>query len=114
MIRITLLTLACLAPLSAQAHAFLKKASPLVGSTITAPPAEIGLDFTEDVEPTFCKVTVTNAAGQRVDHNDLHGTGAHLTEGVGPLTPGTYKVEWHALSVDTHRTEGSFAFTVAQ
>ena len=114
MIRISLLMLACLAPLAAQAHALLKKASPLVGSTVTTPPAEVWLDFSEGIEPAFCTVTVTNAAGVRVDHNDLHGAGAHLAVGVGPLTSGTYKVVWHALSVDTHRTEGSFSFTVAQ
>jgi methionine-rich copper-binding protein CopC len=26
--------------------------------------------------------------------------------------PGTYHVNWRALSVDTHTTEGSFSFTV--
>ena len=28
------------------------------------------------------------------------------------LAPGHYKVSWHALSVDTHRTEGGFSFDV--
>ena len=28
------------------------------------------------------------------------------------LSPGTYRVRWHVLSVDTHKTEGSFTFTV--
>ena len=112
MIRVAIL-LTCLAPLPAAAHALLKKASPLVGSTVAAAPAEVGMDFSEGVEPSFCTVTVQDAAGARVDHNDLHGAGSHLAIGVGPLPPGTYKVVWHALSVDTHRTEGSFSFTVA-
>jgi len=30
-----------------------------------------------------------------------------------PMTPGTYTVEWHATSVDTHKTEGHFSFTLA-
>jgi copper resistance protein C len=34
--------------------------------------------------------------------------------GLKPLPPGTYKVLWHALSVDTHTTEGSFSFRVGQ
>jgi len=29
-----------------------------------------------------------------------------------PLSPGRYSVRWHAVSVDTHRTEGAFQFTV--
>jgi methionine-rich copper-binding protein CopC len=30
----------------------------------------------------------------------------------GALPPGKYKVRWRILSVDTHRTEGSFSFEV--
>ncbi|MFZ0103951.1 MAG: copper resistance protein CopC [Pseudolabrys sp.] len=29
------------------------------------------------------------------------------------LPKGTYKVLWHVLSVDTHRTQGDFSFRVA-
>ena len=29
-----------------------------------------------------------------------------------PLTPGRYRVHWHVVSVDTHRTEGEYSFTV--
>jgi methionine-rich copper-binding protein CopC len=28
------------------------------------------------------------------------------------LAPGDYSVEWHVTSVDTHKTEGHFTFTV--
>jgi methionine-rich copper-binding protein CopC len=28
--------------------------------------------------------------------------------------PSTVNVTWHAVSVDTHKTEGHFVFTVAQ
>jgi methionine-rich copper-binding protein CopC len=28
------------------------------------------------------------------------------------LGPGVYDVNWHAVSVDTHHTQGSFSFTV--
>jgi hypothetical protein len=28
--------------------------------------------------------------------------------------PGTYRVNWHVLSVDTHTTEGNFTFTVGK
>jgi hypothetical protein len=29
-----------------------------------------------------------------------------------PLTPGTYRVSWRVVSVDTHPTEGNFTFTI--
>jgi methionine-rich copper-binding protein CopC len=32
--------------------------------------------------------------------------------GLKSLSQGTYRVRWQALSVDTHKTEGSFTFTV--
>jgi methionine-rich copper-binding protein CopC len=30
------------------------------------------------------------------------------------LPPGEYKVEWHAVSDDTHRVKGNYTFSVAQ
>ena len=35
-----------------------------------------------------------------------------LTVSVGNLPAGTYKVTWKVTSVDTHKTHGSFTFTV--
>jgi hypothetical protein len=34
--------------------------------------------------------------------------------GLKPLGPGSYKVHWRALSVDTHTTQGTFSFHVGQ
>jgi methionine-rich copper-binding protein CopC len=28
------------------------------------------------------------------------------------MVPGKYKVEWHAVSVDTHKSEGTYRFQV--
>lgn len=32
--------------------------------------------------------------------------------GLKSLPQGTYRVRWHVLSVDTHKTEGNFTFRV--
>jgi len=102
-----------LAP-AAQAHAFLDHPVPAVGST-ASPPHEVRLWFTEAVEPAFSAVTVTNAAGDRVNVGkvaiDSHDP-QELHVAVKPLTPGVYQVQWHVISVDTHRTQGNFSFTV--
>jgi len=50
-----------------RAHAFLDHASPAVGSSVPTAPAVVILWFTQDLEPAFSNVTVTNEAGQRVD-----------------------------------------------
>lgn len=103
------------ATLPASAHAFLDHASPAVGSSVPAAPAAVTLWFTQDLEPAFSSVTVTNPAGQRVDLGSARvppGQPAELQVGLKPLPPGTYTVNWHVISVDTHPTEGSFTFTV--
>ncbi len=105
--------LACGGPRDASAHAFLKHADPPVGASVAAAPAGIGIDFTESVEPAFCAVTVQDSSGARVDRNDLHGSGTHLAISVRTLPAGTYTVEWHATSTDTHKTQGRYRFTVA-
>ena len=104
-----------LAASSAFAHAFLKNASPPVGSDIPVAPAAVTITFTEGVEPSFSIIEVRNAQGQRVDKADPHLVGGEQTRlavNLQKLPPGTYKVIWHATSVDTHKTEGSFTFTV--
>jgi methionine-rich copper-binding protein CopC len=100
---------------SADAHAMLDHASPAVGSTVAHAPASLSLFFTEPLEAAFSGVSVRNAAGQRVDAGRAHlarGNKVELQVPLKPLPPGTYKVEWHVLSVDTHKSQGSFSFTV--
>ena len=102
---------------SARAHAFLDHASPAVGSSVPASPPVVTLWFTQDLEPAFSDVTVTNEAGQRVDLGNARippGSPAELEIGLRQLPPGTYLVSWHVVSVDTHPTEGTFTFEVGR
>lgn len=99
----------------ARGHAFLDHASPAVGSSVPASPPTVTLWFTQDLEPAFSGVTVTNEAGQRVDLGNAQipqASPAELQIGLKPLPPGTYLVSWHVVSVDTHPTEGTFTFEV--
>jgi methionine-rich copper-binding protein CopC len=100
----------------AQAHAFLDHADPRVGSTVRAAPAEVRLWFTQEIEPAFSSVQVSNAAGERVDKSDAHVDRADRTllqVSIPTLPPGDYKVTWRVVSVDTHVTQGDFTFQVA-
>jgi len=99
----------------ALAHAFLESAVPAVGGTVSTPPKEVSITFTDEVEPSFSKIEVTDAAGKAVDSGGAHLSKESpkvLTVGLQPLPPGTYHVNWHVTSVDTHKSEGSFTFTV--
>jgi copper resistance protein C len=99
----------------AAGHAFLDRAEPRVGGRVRTPPAQVTLWFTERLEPAYSRVQVVNEAGQRVDRNDggVVGDGRQLRISLTPVPPGTYRVAWRVLSVDTHVTEGDFTFRVA-
>lgn len=111
------LLIACalaLAPVSALAHGHLDHAQPAVGSTVAAP-KEVSLWFTEAVEPKFSSIIVQDAKGtpMQIGKAEIAADNkANLKIKVKPLPPGVYKVMWKVLSVDTHRTQGSFSFTV--
>src|SRR5208283_4298649 len=103
-----------LAPVAASAHAFLREAVPAVGSTVQTAPQNLILLYTESVEPAFTTVTVAagahfEAARPQPSADDPRQISVPLK----PMTAGIYTVTWHATSVDTHKTEGHFSFTVA-
>jgi methionine-rich copper-binding protein CopC len=106
------LLLVPLAVTAARAHAMLDHASPAVGSSVSSTPGEVVLTFTQNLEASFSSVTVTDAKGTRVDAGKPQVSGNTMRVGLKASGPGTYKVHWHVLSVDTHTTEGTFSFTV--
>ena len=115
-LRITLLLIA-FAALGGEAfaHAMLKSARPGVGSTFATSPRTLELDFSEGVVPSFSGIVLHDQDGRVVRLGPL-AKGSSATTLVAPivgsLSDGTYTVTWHAVSVDTHRTQGSFRFTV--
>jgi methionine-rich copper-binding protein CopC len=96
---------------AAHAHAYLDRANPRVGSTVRTAPREVTLWFSQKLEPSFSSAQVTDAAGARVDQG-ARVSGMQIHVSVKSLPPGTYRVRWRVLSVDTHTTEGSFSFRV--
>ncbi len=101
---------------AALAHAFLDHAEPPVGRTVRPAPAEVQLWFSQELEPAFSRIQVFDAQEHRVDRNDSHldpKNSAELVVSLQPLPPGTYKVVWRVVSVDTHVTEGHHSFKVA-
>ena len=100
----------------ASAHALLKNATPPVGGTVSASPSEIRITFSEGVEPRFSGIALTNKTGAAMpvgkssvvpsDNSTL------ITPVLQALEPGLYTVKWHAVATDTHKTQGSFQFTI--
>ena len=112
LVMVVSLLLAPLAITAARAHAFLDHATPLVGSTVPTAPHEVALSYTQNLEAAFSTVEVTDASGARVDQGKPQISGSTMRVGLKSIGPGSYKVRWHVLSVDTHTTEGSFTFHV--
>src|SRR5713226_7336129 len=100
---------------AAGAHAFLSQAVPPVGGIVSTPPQEIRITFSEGIEPAFSGIELATVDGQSIrtgsaalDPRD----NTQLVLALPRLGPGRYKVTWHVVSVDTHRTEGAYAFQI--
>ena len=100
----------------ASAHAHLKAAVPAMDGTVATAPTELDLDFSEGVNPKFSGVKVRGPGGVAVPLGEARlgpaGDKALVVPVSGSLSPGLYKVEWHALATDGHKTERSYSFTV--
>lgn len=104
----------------AQAHPKLVSSTPAEGST-SAAPSKIELHFSENLTTQFsgAKLIMTDMPGMP---NSPMGVKAGVSGGddpkmmvitpTAPLTTGTYKVEWRAVSSDTHPITGNFSFKV--
>ncbi len=99
----------------AGAHAQLERALPAAGSAIRQSPARLTLWFSQRFEPAFSTIRIFDVQGQPVRHGDAQVDGAdprQLSVSLPDLAPGTYRVQWRVLSVDTHVSEGHFTFDV--
>ncbi|WP_223457017.1 MULTISPECIES: copper homeostasis periplasmic binding protein CopC [unclassified Pseudomonas] len=104
----------------AQAHPKLLSSTPAEGAAGT-PPDKIELHFSENLVTQFsgAKLLMTEMAGMAHDPMPIK---AKVSGGsdpktmfiipTAPLTAGTYKVEWRAVSSDTHPITGNVTFKV--
>jgi methionine-rich copper-binding protein CopC len=103
---------------AAYAHPQLQSADPAAGAATTTSPKQIRITFNENVIPKMSGVEVKDQTGKVIATGKAATDPANKKLLVVPvneqLPPGDYKVEWHAVSDDTHRVKGSFSFSVAQ
>jgi hypothetical protein len=72
----------------------------------------VTLTFTDTLEAAFSKLTVIDSNGTEVSQGKAQANGNVMRVSLRPLSAGIYKVNWLAVSTDTHRTEGNFTFSV--
>ncbi len=120
---------ALLFPLEASAHAILLRSDPTKDAVLTAPPAQVRMWFSENLNPTFSTAYVVNAANSaastvtdtrtHVDAGNAHVSANDPKEmdlSLKPsLAPAVYAVIWRTQSADDgHILYGSFLFTIAE
>jgi methionine-rich copper-binding protein CopC len=102
---------------AAFAHAHLVRAVPAAGGTVHDAPNEVTLRFSEKLESKFSSVVVRDSAGKQIDKGDGavdKGDRAVIRVSLPSLEAGVYKVEWKAMSADTHKISGDFTFKVGE
>ena len=111
---LSLLVLAVLvgAP-TAFAHTHPVEMTPAADATVGAP-QNITIHFSEPLEPKFSQITLTDATGHVINKEpSVVGADAKtMMVPVPTLAPGVYTVNWVGVSVDTHRSQGEYKFTV--
>jgi len=112
---VALLAIGVSNPMIAWAHSFPEQETPSAGQTVNSAPSEVAIKFDAPIEKLFAKLEVTGADGanQAQGAPQISDDGIHMSVKVPPLKPGDYTVKWAVVGIDTHHTNGSYTFTVA-
>ena len=96
------------------AHAAFVSGMPGPGDTVTGSPAELGVEFSQDLVPARSSLEVRDASGATVAKGGALGAGPReLRLALPVLAPGTYEVRWTSFSAEDDELErGSYRFTV--
>ncbi|MEW5562165.1 CopC domain-containing protein YobA [Enterobacter asburiae] len=101
---------------AAFAHAHLKQQSPAANAQVTTVPQALTLSFSEGIEVKFSGITVTGPQQAKVPLGAVKLNEKDSKELIVPveqsLKPGDYTVDWHVVSVDGHKTQGQYHFSV--
>jgi methionine-rich copper-binding protein CopC len=110
---LSLFALTLLLAALAFAHAVPVTMVPAANSTVSAP-ANVTVHFSEELEPKFSKLTLSDAAGKVVSKApSAVGTDAKMmTLPLPALGPGVYTVNWTSVALDSHREQGKYKFTI--
>lgn len=105
----------------ALAHPKLVSSQPSARAAVAAT-NRVSLTFSERLMPQMSGMDITMTGMPRMHSHSMKMTGFRTAVDrsgktlaatfARPLTAGTYHVQWHAVSTDTHRIQGTIDFTV--
>lgn len=100
--------------LPAAAHASLISSTPEDGATLDDSPAAVVLEFDADLLAEFTQVAVLDEQDGNHEQGDPEIDGGRVTQAVGTLEPGEYRVSYRVGSGDGHPVSGVITFSVAE
>src|SRR5829696_2960574 len=101
------------AAIPAAGHTDLVGSTPADGATVTTGPAEVVLEFNQPVDVEFGQVAVLDETDGRHEQGLPVASGATVTQAVGDLVAGSYRISYRVASADGHPISGTLTFTVA-
>jgi methionine-rich copper-binding protein CopC len=97
---------------SAAAHSELRTSSPANGARLSASPSLLELRFNEKVQVTA--VRLFDGAGKELAVTRDRSLQENAVYSAQPpsMPPGSYRIEWRAISADGHPVGGAIRFSV--
>ena len=100
---------------AASAHAKLESSAPLANAVVSPAPSQVRLQFSEQLELPFSKVTLSDEKGAVVEPSKTARADANpkvLVATVPTLHSGAWRVQWSTVTRDGHKVKGQFDFRV--
>ena len=100
-------------------HAFVEKSNPVASQSLSIPPSEVDVYFSDPIDIRYSEIKVLDSDGNQIQENDQHYIGNDQTalsvSLPSNLKNGIYTISTKVLDqTDGHVTEDAFAFGIGQ
>ncbi len=102
-------------PVFASAHVYILECNPDQDAVLDAPPEKITITFVGSVEPFFSKIEVFDSEEKKVSGKKTEFSEDDTVMEVAlntDLPTGEYTVKWSCMSLDGHKQNGEYTFTI--
>jgi methionine-rich copper-binding protein CopC len=92
-------------------HSELRRSDPRDGAQLVSPPVAIELVFNEKVQVTAIRLFADDGKEISMERSPI-AERATERRGLPALQPGSYRIEWRAISADGHPVGGAIRFRI--
>lgn len=110
--KLTIIALISSLATSAFAHSSVDTTVPINGDILQEVPAEVSLNFTNDIRLTRVEMTHQNDPTVTLDLGEQTQFDRKFELSIEEMGMGIYRIDWRGLGSDGHAVQGSFSFTV--